>query len=198
MARGGCCCSAVPSDRFAAEAVRRVIPRARLVDAVGRVDLLTAYALLKRARLFIGNDSGLMHLAAAAGAPTLGLFGPSDERLYAPWGPRARVLRGPRDFDAFKADRPAAEPGRLSHVRPAHALGRRGGQAPAGGHRGARHLASRSSPEPVAAEPEPIDIAPETRSQGRRRRAQGCGPPTATLTEPPRRKQLPRGAAEHG
>jgi ADP-heptose:LPS heptosyltransferase len=91
-----------PADRFAAEAVRRVIPRARLVDTVGRVDLLTAYALLKRVRLFIGNDSGLMHLAAAAGAPTLGLFGPSDERLYAPWGPKARVLRGPRDFEAFK------------------------------------------------------------------------------------------------
>ncbi len=92
-----------PADRFGAEAVRRVIPRARLVDTVGRVDLLTAYALLKRARLFIGNDSGLMHLAAAAGAPTLGLFGPSDERLYAPWGPKSRVLRGPRDFKTFKA-----------------------------------------------------------------------------------------------
>ncbi|WP_174299641.1 glycosyltransferase family 9 protein [Caulobacter sp. S45] len=92
-----------PSDRFAAEAVRRVIPRARLVDTVGRIDLLTAYSLLKRARLFIGNDSGLMHLAAAAGAPTLGLFGPSDERLYAPWGANARVLRGPRDFKTFKA-----------------------------------------------------------------------------------------------
>ena len=91
-----------PSDRFAAEAVRRVIPRARLVDTAGRIDLLTAYALLKRARLFIGNDSGLMHLSAAAGAPTLGLFGPSDDRLYAPWGPNARVLRGPRDFDTFK------------------------------------------------------------------------------------------------
>jgi ADP-heptose:LPS heptosyltransferase len=91
-----------PSDRFAAEAVRRVIPRARLIDVVGRVDLLTAYALLKRARLFIGNDSGLMHLSAAAGAPTLGLFGPSDDRLYAPWGPRSRVLRGPRDFETFK------------------------------------------------------------------------------------------------
>jgi hypothetical protein len=91
-----------PGDRFAAEAVRRVIPRARLIDAVGRVDLLTAYALLKRARLFIGNDSGLMHLSAAAGAPTLGLFGPSDERLYAPWGPKSRALRGPREFEVFK------------------------------------------------------------------------------------------------
>lgn len=90
-------------DRWAAEAVRRSIPRERLIDAVGRTDLLVAYAMLKRARLFIGNDSGLMHLAAAAGAPTLGLFGPSDERLYGPWGEAARLVRGPRDFAAFKA-----------------------------------------------------------------------------------------------
>jgi ADP-heptose:LPS heptosyltransferase len=102
MANGRLLLLGGPSDRFAAEAVRRVIPRARLIDTVGRVDLLTAYALLKHARLFIGNDSGLMHLAAAAGAPTLGLFGPSDERLYAPWGPKARALRGPREFETFK------------------------------------------------------------------------------------------------
>ncbi len=90
-------------DRWAAEAVRRVIPRHRLIDLVGRVDLLTAYACLQRARLFVGNDSGLMHLAAAAGAPTLGLFGPSDDRLYGPWGPHARALRGPRAFETLKA-----------------------------------------------------------------------------------------------
>jgi ADP-heptose:LPS heptosyltransferase len=89
-------------DRPTAESVRRGIARGRLIDTVGRIDLLTAYACLKRVRLFIGNDSGLMHLAAAAGAPTLGLFGPSDDRLYAPWGKHARTLRGPRDFETFK------------------------------------------------------------------------------------------------
>lgn len=90
-----------PEDRWTCEVLRRSIPRERMIDLVGKVDLLTAYACLKRARLFIGNDSGLMHLSAAAGAPTLGLFGPSDDRLYAPWGPRARALRGPRDFETF-------------------------------------------------------------------------------------------------
>ena len=90
-------------DRWAAEAVRRVTPRGRTLDLVGQTDLLTAYACLGKARLFIGNDSGLMHLAAAAGAPTLGLFGPSDERLYGPWGPKARALRGPRAFETHKA-----------------------------------------------------------------------------------------------
>jgi ADP-heptose:LPS heptosyltransferase len=43
-----------------------------------------------------------MHLAAAAGAPTLGLFGPSDERLYGPWGEKARAVRGARSFADFK------------------------------------------------------------------------------------------------
>ena len=95
-----------PDDRWAAEAVRRVIARDRLIDLVGRTDLLTVFACLKRARLFIGNDSGLMHMAAAAGAPTLGLFGPSDDRLYGPWGRHARALRGPREFESFVASDP--------------------------------------------------------------------------------------------
>jgi len=55
-------------------------------DLVGKADLLTAAAVLRRSVLFIGNDTGLMHLAAAAGVPTLGLFGPSPIEQYAPWG----------------------------------------------------------------------------------------------------------------
>jgi ADP-heptose:LPS heptosyltransferase len=91
-----------PEDAKVLHGFRDVVPRERLIDLVGKVDLLTSYAALKRARLFVGNDSGLMHLAAAAGAPTLGLFGPSDDRLYAPWGPHARVLRGPRSLDQIR------------------------------------------------------------------------------------------------
>ncbi|MFM8375637.1 MAG: glycosyltransferase family 9 protein, partial [Phenylobacterium sp.] len=77
-------------------------PRDRFIDLVGRADLVTLHAALGHARLFIGNDSGLMHLAAAAGAPTLGLFGPSDERLYAPWGEKCRVLRGARTLEQIR------------------------------------------------------------------------------------------------
>ena len=95
-----------PDDHRSAESLRRSLPRERWIDLTGQVDLLTAYACLKRARLFVGNDSGLMHLAAAAGAPTVGLFGPSDERLYAPWGEFSRVVRGPRAFDQIKAKDP--------------------------------------------------------------------------------------------
>ncbi|HEY2179514.1 MAG TPA: glycosyltransferase family 9 protein [Caulobacteraceae bacterium] len=89
-------------DRDVTDTVKAAVPSERQIDLVGIDDLLICYAALKRARLFIGNDSGLMHLAAAAGAVTLGLFGPSDERLYGPWGPRAKTVRGPRAFEEFQ------------------------------------------------------------------------------------------------
>ncbi|HVK79514.1 MAG TPA: glycosyltransferase family 9 protein [Verrucomicrobiae bacterium] len=64
------------------------------VDLGAGVDLLAAAALLERATLCIGNDNALTHIAAAIGAPTLTLFGPTDERVRAPYGPRTRTLRG--------------------------------------------------------------------------------------------------------
>lgn len=63
-----------------------------LIDLVGQTPLLPAAAALKRARLFVGNDSGLMHMAAAVGTPTLGLFGPSSRARYAPWGPHVLAV----------------------------------------------------------------------------------------------------------
>jgi ADP-heptose:LPS heptosyltransferase len=90
-------------DRKVAHTLRDALPKDRLIDLVGSEGLLVSYAALKRARLFIGGDSGLMHMAAAAGAPTLGLFGPSDEQLYAPWGPWGRTVRGARGFAEIRA-----------------------------------------------------------------------------------------------
>jgi ADP-heptose:LPS heptosyltransferase len=96
-------------DRAAADPVKGAVPSSRLIDLIGDHDLVLLSAVLRRARLFVGNDSGLTHLAAAAGAPTLALFGPSDERLYAPWGPRGRALRGPRVFAEFQAIDPGLD-----------------------------------------------------------------------------------------
>lgn len=67
----------------------------RAVDLVGRIALPEAAAVLARAALFVGNDSGLMHLAAATGTPTLGLFGPSRVEEYAPAGRRAGFVVAP-------------------------------------------------------------------------------------------------------
>ncbi|MCH7929201.1 MAG: glycosyltransferase family 9 protein [Proteobacteria bacterium] len=80
-------------ERPIAQPVLDAIPAERRIDLVGTVDLLTAAAVLRRCALYIGNDSGLMHIAAAAGAPTLGLFGPSRAEIYAPWGPNTAVVK---------------------------------------------------------------------------------------------------------
>ncbi len=67
----------------------------RAVDLVGRISLPEAAAVLARAALFTGNDSGLMHLSAATGTPTLGLFGPSRVEEYAPTGRRTATAIAP-------------------------------------------------------------------------------------------------------
>jgi len=75
------------------------IPTERRIDLMGSIDLLTAFACLQRATMYVGNDSGLMHLAAAAGIPTLGLFGPSKENHYAPWGAHCKAVRAGLSYD---------------------------------------------------------------------------------------------------
>jgi ADP-heptose:LPS heptosyltransferase len=82
--------------------VRSVAPRDLTLDLVGKIDLLTAFAALRHVRLFIGNDSGFTQMAAAAGAPTLALFGPSDDRIWRPWGEDVRVVRGARTLDEIR------------------------------------------------------------------------------------------------
>ncbi|MBL4538435.1 MAG: glycosyltransferase family 9 protein [Oceanicaulis sp.] len=88
-----------PGDEARAEAVKAGLSERTVIDLTGRLDLVEAAACLKRAALFVGNDSGLMHMAAAVGTPTLGLFGPTDERLYAPWGANARIVRAGDRYD---------------------------------------------------------------------------------------------------
>jgi heptosyltransferase III len=82
---------AAPHERQQAAPLLAAIPNNRRIDLVGR-DLLTAAAVLRRCVLFIGNDTGLMHMAAAVGTPTLGLFGPSPISQYAPWGRHATAV----------------------------------------------------------------------------------------------------------
>ncbi len=81
-----------PGDEATANAVGAACRNADIIDLTGKLALPETAACLSRARLFVGNDSGLMHMAAAAGTATLGLFGPTDERIYGPWGDRARSI----------------------------------------------------------------------------------------------------------
>ena len=84
---------AAPHERALAEPVLAALSPARCIDLVGRTDLLTAAAVLRRCAMFIGNDTGLMHIAAASDTPTLGLFGPSPVAQYSPWGSRTAWVR---------------------------------------------------------------------------------------------------------
>jgi len=90
------------SDAHEVEPVRGAAPRDLIIDLVGKTDLLTTFAVLQHARLFIGNDTGIAQLAAAAGVPTLALFGPSDDRIWRPWGEHVRVVRGARNLDEIR------------------------------------------------------------------------------------------------
>jgi heptosyltransferase-2 len=64
--------------------------KARILDLSGATTLPEALGILASARVFIGNDSGLAHLASAAGTPAVVVFGPTDPDATRPWdGPRA-------------------------------------------------------------------------------------------------------------
>jgi len=88
---------AAPHERSRVEPLLKALPKDQCVDRIGG-DLLDSAALIQSSQLFIGNDSGLMHLSAALNTPTIALFGPSDERIYGPWSAQNpsphRTVRG--------------------------------------------------------------------------------------------------------
>lgn len=88
---------AAPSERPRVEPLLKMLPQDQCVDRIGG-DLLDSAALIQSSQLFIGNDSGLMHLSAALRTPTIALFGPSNEKIYGPWSSQTpslhRTIRG--------------------------------------------------------------------------------------------------------
>ena len=67
-------------------------------NLINNADMIETYFILKNANLFIGSDSSNMHLAVTANIPTIGLFGPTDEKLYGPLGKNNLSLRGEKSF----------------------------------------------------------------------------------------------------
>jgi heptosyltransferase III len=99
------------SEREMAAPVLEALPGDRSIDLVGQ-SLPVAAACVKRAAVYVGNDSGLMHVAAATGTPTLGLFGPSPDTRYGPWGAHCAVVR---TLEGFKELVLAPDFDHLSH-----------------------------------------------------------------------------------
>jgi heptosyltransferase-2 len=63
------------------------------IDLTGKTAIADLPALLSQCHVFVGNDSGAMHIAAAVGLPTIGIFGPTDPLGTAPVTPRSTILR---------------------------------------------------------------------------------------------------------
>lgn len=90
---------AAPGEEAAALQVLESVPEHRRIDVIAKADPGTVAAALARCDFYVGNDSGLMHCAAAAGVPTFGLFGPSWPHLYRPWGKRVAYASTPQNYD---------------------------------------------------------------------------------------------------
>ncbi len=81
-----------PRDRQAADAMRLDLA-AETVDLCGEIDLATTAAVIARCDLLIATDTPLLHLAAAVGTASVGLFGDSSGQVRAPAGARHRVVQ---------------------------------------------------------------------------------------------------------
>jgi len=82
---------------FIAAAGEDLRPFTRFRVLLGR-PLAQVKELIANASLFVGNDSGPAHIAAAFGLPVLVFFGPSDPRVWGPWQTKAVVLHSPADI----------------------------------------------------------------------------------------------------
>lgn len=85
-------------ERSLAQPVLDELDEKQSVDLVGRHALPTVAACLSKCALFIGNDSGLMHMAAAVKTPTIGLFGPSPAVRYGPWGRHSTAVESSESY----------------------------------------------------------------------------------------------------
>lgn len=101
-------------DREVSETIRS---RARCSPVVlaGKTTLLQLAAILKRCALFVGNDNGPMHMAAALGLPVVALFGPSDPAVWGPRGGQAEVLY--KGLDCRRCFHPTCTRGEESCVK---------------------------------------------------------------------------------
>jgi heptosyltransferase-2 len=81
------------ADRDTGRAIESSLPRdVRAVNLIGRTTLRQLIGVVARCAAFVSNDSGAMHIAAAAGVPLTAIFGPTDERVTAPAAAEADVI----------------------------------------------------------------------------------------------------------
>ena len=96
-----------PGEEALGAPMLRALPAGKKLDLRGKLDLPQMAALLERAKLFIGNDGGPAHVAAAAGTPSLIVFsGTSVAAEWAPRGARVLIVRMRLDSDCLSSSSP--------------------------------------------------------------------------------------------
>ena len=89
---------AAPGEEAQAKPVLDALQPGQGIDLIAKGSPALAAACIARCDLFVGNDSGLSHSAAAAHIPVVGLFGPSWPHIYRPWGDKAAFVATPKNF----------------------------------------------------------------------------------------------------
>lgn len=93
-----------PAEEGEAERVFEEMDPQTFIPVKG-LSLLQVASLMEGSRVFIGNDSGISHLASALGIPTITIFGPTDPEVWAPRGERVWVVRNGTPCSPCSRDR---------------------------------------------------------------------------------------------
>ena len=93
---------AAPGEEDIAYEMLENVPEDRRIDVIAKGTPGDAAAVLSLCDFYMGNDSGLLHSAAATGIKTLGLYGPSWPDIYSPWGEQADHVRTPESSDELR------------------------------------------------------------------------------------------------
>jgi len=80
--------------------IKKNIPEDKIINLMG-ISLTLTSAYMKKSHLFIGNDSGLMHLSVASHLNTIGLFGPTNDNIYGHRRKNCFVIRTKEDYNYF-------------------------------------------------------------------------------------------------
>ncbi len=91
-----------PGERAISEEISRG-SGGHAIPAPETRSILDLAELIRRARIFVGCDSGPLHLSSAVGTPSVALFGPKDPRVYGPYNPRRRIVYKPAEGDPMGA-----------------------------------------------------------------------------------------------
>ncbi len=75
-----------------AEDIQKTINHPSVYNFAGKLSLEESAGIIQRSKLFIGPDSGLMHLACAVGTPVLGIFGPGNVKKWGPKGDKHHII----------------------------------------------------------------------------------------------------------